>query len=168
MTNQPIFSGGKAYLCIKDDIERLIQSDEYVNEANVDASVMGDGFKVPEFMIIKMRSLMDAMKNSSGPRQKVECRMKGVLPKLGPSNAMTDDSRSATSSPAPSCSTNTNMGSNMLDIPEADDDGDSDSDFTSPLAADEEMTSQSTSLAGSSSPPDLYSHNSEMDTDNQK
>lgn len=59
-------AGGRAYLIIKEDIEQLIESDEYVNAPGVNADDMGQGFVVPQFMIDKMKSIMSNMRSKSG------------------------------------------------------------------------------------------------------
>lgn len=132
--------GGKAFLCIKKDIVDLIESDEYKNEPQVKASLMGDGFRVPEFILRKMRRLMDAMRNTSDPRQKVEGKMKVIL-------HSTDESRSACSSP----STTINGSTALLTAHDSDSESSSFSPFNARIDGE---SSKSTSVAGSS-PPDV-------------
>ena len=65
-------AGGRAYLLIKEDILDLIESVEYKNAPGVNANDMGEGFTVPESMIIKMKAVMDSMRNSDMSRKKIE------------------------------------------------------------------------------------------------
>ena len=58
-------AGGRAYLLVKDDIEALIDTDEYRGQPGVNAKDMGDGFVVPEVMVAKMRKLMDSLCDKS-------------------------------------------------------------------------------------------------------
>jgi len=67
-------AGGRAYLLIKEDILDLIESDEYKNAPGVNANDMGEGFTVPESMIIKMATVMQNMRNSDMSRKKIESK----------------------------------------------------------------------------------------------
>lgn len=76
-------AGGKAYLIIKEDIENLLESDEYRGAPGVDGNSMGCGFTVPEAMILKMRRTMDAMKNESEMMRSLnEARKPHVIPRV--------------------------------------------------------------------------------------
>lgn len=59
-------AGGRAYLIIRQDIEDLLNSDEYKDAPGVEADCMGDGFTVPEYMIGKMKMIMHAMRSKGG------------------------------------------------------------------------------------------------------
>ena len=88
-------AGGRAYLLVKDDILDLINSDEYRNAPGVNANDMGEGFTVPEKMIIKMRRIMSIMRNSDASRKKIESKSKiGALnpPLTASTNIMGDNS----------------------------------------------------------------------------
>lgn len=67
-------AGGRAYLLIKEDIEDLIQTDEYKGVSGVNAKDMGAGFGVPELIINKMKRLMDGMrtKQNTSPKEPVQ------------------------------------------------------------------------------------------------
>lgn len=58
-------SGGRAYLLIKQDIEDLLESDDYKNMPGVCPLDMGEGFIVPDSMIQKMKQVMMEKKNKS-------------------------------------------------------------------------------------------------------
>ena len=58
-------AGGRAYLLIKEDIEDLIQSHEYIGQPGVNAGDMGDGFLVPQFMLEKMKVIMSSMQSKN-------------------------------------------------------------------------------------------------------
>ncbi|KAI1303650.1 Deoxynucleotidyltransferase terminal-interacting protein 1 [Halotydeus destructor] len=56
-------AGGRAYLLIRDDILNLIDTEEYRGMPGVNAESMGDGFIVPEKMILKMKQLMETQRD---------------------------------------------------------------------------------------------------------
>ncbi|RWS03171.1 Deoxynucleotidyltransferase terminal-interacting protein 1-like protein [Dinothrombium tinctorium] len=87
-------AGGRAYLLIKEDIESLLQSDEYKNAPGVNASDMGEGFTVPESMIVKMRGIMDAMRNGEGPRKQAEAINRAKAAYISSLSAPANDSSS--------------------------------------------------------------------------
>jgi len=53
-------AGGRAYLIIKEDIEYLMSTDEYRGASGVNPLDMGEGFLVPQFMIEKMKVIMES------------------------------------------------------------------------------------------------------------
>lgn len=58
-------TGGKAYLLVRDDILELIESEEYRNTANTNIEDMGEGFTVPQTMINKMITAMEAARSTN-------------------------------------------------------------------------------------------------------
>lgn len=58
-------AGGRAYLLIQQDIEDLINTDEYKGMPGVNSKDMGSGFVVTERIISKMKKLMDTMRTKS-------------------------------------------------------------------------------------------------------
>jgi deoxynucleotidyltransferase terminal-interacting protein 1 len=81
-------AGGRAYLLIKEDILDLIESDEYKNAPGVNANDMGEGFTVPESMIIKMATVMQNMRNSDMSRKKIESKSRTLTHNPLPSIAL--------------------------------------------------------------------------------
>ncbi|RWS21821.1 deoxynucleotidyltransferase terminal-interacting protein 1-like protein [Leptotrombidium deliense] len=74
-------AGGRAYLLIRDDIQNLLDSDEYKNAPGVNPNDMGQGFTVPETMLVKMRTVMEAMR-SNGSHKRTEISRKPKTPSV--------------------------------------------------------------------------------------
>lgn len=49
-------------MIIKDDIEKILQSDEYLNAPGVNGKEMGEGFELPQWIITKIKNYMEKIK----------------------------------------------------------------------------------------------------------
>ncbi|XP_074595980.1 deoxynucleotidyltransferase terminal-interacting protein 1 [Brevipalpus obovatus] len=79
-------AGGRAYLIIKEDIEDLLESEEYKNAPGVEVESMGNGFTVPDNMIQKMKRVMDGMRNGSCESSKARSHKNKDLSSSHPSS----------------------------------------------------------------------------------
>lgn len=82
-------AGGKAYLLVKQDIEDLLNSEEYLNVPGVNPQDMGEGFCVPQFMIEKMKTKMKT--EIEGSRRSPPSRPDSAMSSRPPSAASKRD-----------------------------------------------------------------------------
>lgn len=85
-------TGGKTYLLLVDDIKELAQSDEYRNNPGLLLDELV-GFTVPESMLEKMRSQMNAMRTDTYKVSHLirEARATESLPRPSPANSETHE-----------------------------------------------------------------------------
>ena len=57
-------NGGKAYLMLLDDIQELLDTEDYRNNPNVQVSELR-GFQVPSFMLTKIRTYIDSVRDEN-------------------------------------------------------------------------------------------------------
>ena len=72
-------SGARAFLVVKDDIERLLKSDEYLNAPSVNGKEISNGFTLPNWIVMKIKSYMDKLKLEREKLAKPGARQGGEL-----------------------------------------------------------------------------------------